>query len=487
MGVLPEEDFLTQLTGSAEAMIGVVTLLVTVLLSLVGWWLKRKQITYRVHLDTPIGIDPVEDTSMIDVQLFNKENVVAQPSFALVRIANTGNAAIRTEDFEDPLTLEFGGRTVVDAEIVEGKALRKRVERYPQWPTPGETKLVLPKTPLNRKDRIKLLVLLSGVPDADAPAAVTCEAFVSGGRVVHDTTTGNGPSKRSLWLSGVALVVVTASVALVLTGLGGGRGTACAQGVLVVDGSSAFAPVAEKVADSYRARCSDADILVVPSPSFTGADRLVRGEAQIAMTDGQVTGAKYRLLVGHPVGKVTFAVLVNAGTGVTDLTQDQLREIYAGRRPYWDGAGANRVTVFSRTFQSGTRAAFDDLVLEAPVGQENLDRKCNGDAVPDGKVPLCEHSETSELLAELGRTPGGIGYAELSAAREAAEEDPALRIVTINGIEPADRGRYVFMADEFLHTDGPPAVGSLAESFIDYFRGDEGRAIVDKEGFGLPE
>lgn len=96
---------------------------------------------------------------------------------------------------------------------------------------------MLPKSPLNRKDRVKLLVLLSGEANPERP--VTCEGFIPGGRVIRDMTVGYGPRKRTLWLSGTALVVVTASVALVISGRGRNAGSDRADGDLTVAGSSA--------------------------------------------------------------------------------------------------------------------------------------------------------------------------------------------------------------------------------------------------------
>ncbi|ATE55297.1 hypothetical protein [Actinosynnema pretiosum] len=90
---MPDRRFLTENSDSLQVLTGLVSLAVTLLPALPGWWLRRKQVTYRVHLDTPVGINPAEGTSMIDVQLHNRKNVVEKPSFALVRIVNTGNSA----------------------------------------------------------------------------------------------------------------------------------------------------------------------------------------------------------------------------------------------------------------------------------------------------------------------------------------------------------------------------------------------------------
>ncbi|MEU7531759.1 hypothetical protein AB0A74_38910 [Saccharothrix sp. NPDC042600] len=57
-----------------------------------------------------------------------------------------------------------------------------------------------------------------------------------------------------MWLSGVATVVVSGSVALVVSGVVAPRSSDCAPGRLAVEGSSAFAPIVPKVADSYMAR-----------------------------------------------------------------------------------------------------------------------------------------------------------------------------------------------------------------------------------------
>ncbi|QUF04582.1 hypothetical protein KCV87_00045 [Actinosynnema pretiosum subsp. pretiosum] len=375
---MPDQGFLTENSDSLQVLTGVVSLVVTLPLSLLGWWLKRKQVTDRVHLDTPVGINPAEDTSMIDVRLVNQKNVVDKPSFALVRIANTGNAAIRTEDFEDALTPEFGGRTVVDAEIVEGDALLRRVERCPQWPNPGGAKLVLPKSPLNREDRIKLLVLLSGEPDAD----------------------------------------------------------------LVVTGSSAFAPVVEKLAEACRdKRGSGAKVELIANSAYAGVDSLVDS------TDEQ---------------RQRIAVVVNAATGVRQLTTEQVREIY----------------------RSGTRAAFEETVLER--GQPAHDSETDCEPKGDGQI-FCEKGATNDLLVAVATKQWAVGYSELEAARKAAEVYPQLRIVTLGGVDPDDLDTakdYPFRAKEYFYTKGKPADGAITQAFIECATSPAGVRVVAELGFG---
>jgi hypothetical protein len=145
---------------------------------------------------------------------------------------------------------------------------------------------VLPKVPLNRKDRIKVLVLLSG-PATRAPA-VDCRNFLRGGRIVRDTAKGNGPNRRSMALGGVALLLVGASLVL-LTGLGPGPSEShCAAGSIRITGSSALAAVTEKIAETYRQECDGAEVRIEGGGTIAGLQQLSpsRREERAAMSDG---------------------------------------------------------------------------------------------------------------------------------------------------------------------------------------------------------
>ncbi|MEJ2852117.1 MULTISPECIES: substrate-binding domain-containing protein [unclassified Saccharothrix] len=470
-----------------------ITLLVTVVLSLAAWWVKRKRISYRVHLDTPIGIAPARGSNLIDVELKNRGKAVDKPSFALVRIMNTGSAAIRPGDFAAPLRLDFAGRRVVDVEVVEAdRAVLRMFDEDASWPPVGKNALVLPKVPLNRKHRIKLLVLLSGEPDPKVKPAVACEAFLVGGRVVHDTTTGDGPSRRSMWLAAVAMVLVSASVALVVSGVVAPRSSDCAAGRLVVEGSSAFAPVAEKVAASYMDKCGDAEVTVAGVSTYTGLDRLVdsagSGVSRIAMTDGPADGPKYNRLVPHPVGTATFALVAHKSAGVTGLTTEELKAIYTGARRSWREDGSLPITIVSRNFQSGTRAAFEGSVLGEREPKATASRDCTP---PVQEVPppvlRCEKTEGADVLSTVAQIPGAIGYVELAAAQKAHDANPDVVVLSLDGVDPAavaTRRDYRFRAPEFFYTVDKPAKGSLIDSFIDYMDGDAAKQIIADAGFG---
>nr|WP_221376684.1 substrate-binding domain-containing protein [Actinoplanes polyasparticus] len=70
-------------------------------------------------------------------------------------------------------------------------------------------------------------------------------------------------------------------------------------------------------------------------------------------------------LVARPLAFVLLTLVVNAETGVRDLTTEQIRRLYGGTITNWKQIGGRDVPVrlISRNPGSGTRAAFQRRVL----------------------------------------------------------------------------------------------------------------------------
>ncbi|GLZ38007.1 substrate-binding domain-containing protein [Actinokineospora sp. NBRC 105648] len=473
-----------------QVVIGAVSAVLTIVISLAAWWARRKRISWRVHLDTPIGRTPTLGENMIDVELRDSRRggaPVPDASLALIRIMNTGSAAIGVADFETPLHLEFGGRRVIDVDVVEAKPpvlrMLKALEEAKSWPPVGQDKLDLPKLPFNSGDRVKLLVLLSGDPAGDG-AAVDCDGILHGGEVVHDTTRGDGPSKRTMWLRAGMAVVLTASAALIVSGLTSGSDSHCVAGTIGVEGSSAFAPVAAALAEEYTRQCSAAHINVKATSSDSGVIKLNStggtGELTIAMSDGEAIDS-YPWLSGRQVGNVTFAVVLNNQVQVTNLARQEIKDLYNGNRTAWPSG--QQVHLVSRDYHSGTRAAFDHRVLDGSEPNPTSHNCQDRDPGADGTVLLCEMSSADDVLNRVAGIDGALGYVEVTKAAE----EKGLHTVSIDGISPApggDRSHYPFQAAEILYTYGQPAADSLTAAFLRFVDGETGKKIITDMHFG---
>src|SRR5262249_11274459 len=139
------------ISSNLEAFLAAVALVITVGGALISLWRQRKRITYRVHLDTLLGVLPEAGAGMIEGEVRDKRGVaVVDPSMVLVRFTNTGRVTIKLDDFQHtPLRLEFAGREVIDAKVIEANdALRMELRQRNDWPRPNQAELQLPIAPL---------------------------------------------------------------------------------------------------------------------------------------------------------------------------------------------------------------------------------------------------------------------------------------------------------------------------------------------------
>jgi phosphate transport system substrate-binding protein len=262
--------------------------------ALYGW----RRIMWRELMDTPVTLLPRQvrgNGSWAAWKIVAAGQEVADPSLVLLRVRNSGFAAVSMAAMRRPLMFTFPGREVQEFSVTDRCGVATELIQPPGESIAAITgnRIILPKIPMKHGSSFKLLVLLSGP-----------------GKGVL----GRGPLTPS----------------------------SCGTGRLVLEGSTAFAPVATQVGGGYTSACRDATISVA-GPAPTG----------------------YPALIGHPIAVILFGVVLNKDTGVFNLTTQEVRDIFLGAITNWrQVGGANLpVGIVARTTGSGTRATFDTKVL----------------------------------------------------------------------------------------------------------------------------
>ncbi|MEU7261524.1 substrate-binding domain-containing protein [Streptomyces rimosus] len=480
-----------------ETLLAAAGLVVTAVLWAVERFLPgRKRIGYRVQMDTAIGMNPRDAHSLVQLRLLRRDREITDATLALLRFENDGGKDIVRQDYQEPLTVEFTGRTVIGVEVPDANPpdLVGMLTRNGGGLRHSGGRLVVPKVPLNKRNHFKLLVLLSadegsGGGDGSRPGEVVVGGFISGGRIRRNTQRW-GPRKLSLALGGVCIILVGLLSGLLLNRQTVVVNAECATGRLTVDGSTAFAPPMREIADQYEARCRGARIDVAESGSLSGLGRLSKagasapggGPAFLAVSDVAAPSI-YRRLEGRRVGVILLALVVNERTGVDNLTTEQLRGIYDGRYTNWKQLGGNDlpVGIVGRDAASGTRRAFETTVLRGSEPGTVSSYDCSGkDRDATARVTRCEVNSTGSLLDAVGRVPGGIGYAEVYAAAK----HPRVVGIRLNGREPdiewGGQRNYPFWTVEYLYTYGQPEDGSLVAKFRAFMDSDTAKNILRK-------
>lgn len=233
---------------------------------------------------------------------------------------------------------------------------------------------------------------------------------------------------------------------------------ACATGTLNIDGSSAIKALVQKAADEYQAKCPGATITVAASNSSTGVTKASSGAVDIGDSDIPATlvqGVDPTTLSDNLVAIVNFAVVVNPQAKVTNLTSQQIRDIFSGKTTnYKDVGGADLpIAVFERTAGSGTRFTFDKDIMQG---------------ADETSSPAQVINTTQTVVTAMQGAPGAISYLTASSVTQAS----GLVALSIDGNGATGpniaAGKYPFFSHEHMFTKPNPAL--LVLSFIQYIK-----------------
>ena len=275
----------------------------------------------------------------------------------------------------------------------------------------------------------------------------------------------------------LALSLTTLGVLVTLAACGGGSGTGSssssesASGTktepvsITAVGSTAIQPLAEKVAEIYMTDNPNYSITVQGGGSGTGLTQVSTGAVDIGNSDvyaEEKDGIDSSNIDDHLIAVVGIAPVVNKEAGVTDITSDQLKGIFAGKITNWKDVGGKdqKIELVNRAEGSGTRATFEKWVL-------------GGESAAKGQ----EQDSSGTVKKIVAETPGAISYLAFSYI------DDSLTGLSIDGVDPKDENvadnSWTIWAYEHMYTqkDAKPEV--LA--FVDYMKSDDVQKNVIKE------
>lgn len=233
--------------------------------------------------------------------------------------------------------------------------------------------------------------------------------------------------------------------------------TACGEVVdeesITAVGSSALQPLVEAAGEQYSAENLGKFINVQGGGSGTGLSQIAAGAVDIGNSDifaEESDGIDETKLVDHRVAVVGITPIVTPGTGVTNVTLEELQGIFTGKITNWEELGGVDlpITVLNRSSGSGTRATFEKWVL--------------GD---DLKSIVSQEQESSGTVRQIvANTPGTISYVAFSYVNDDVEA------LSINGIEPSDENvstnDWLIWSYEHMYTNGEPT--GLTKDFLEY-------------------
>lgn len=247
----------------------------------------------------------------------------------------------------------------------------------------------------------------------------------------------------------------------------GGSGTDSDQesglkGSLTAVGSTAMQPLVEEAANQFTAKNPNVQVNVQGGGSGTGLSSAMDGSADIGNSDvfaEEKDGIDASKIEDHKVFVVGMGPVVNPKTGVDELTQQQLIDIFTGKVKNWKEVGGKdqEIVLVNRPESSGTRSTFQKFAL-------------NGKDEHRAKGGI-EEDSSGTVKKIVGETPGAIGYLAFSYF------DDSVKAVKLDGVEPKNEnvytGKWKVWAYQHMYTPKEGKNNELAQGFIDYILSDE--------------
>lgn len=249
-------------------------------------------------------------------------------------------------------------------------------------------------------------------------------------------------------------------------------------------GSDTIVNLALAWAERYQAEHPDIRISVTGGGSGTGIASLINGTVDLANASRQIkpeeieqSQSKGINPVEHIIARDAIAVIVNPQNPVTQLTLEQISDIYSGKISNWKEVGGEDrpIVRLSRETNSGTHVYFLETVLR--LGEAENKTLFSRDTL------LLPSSEG--IISEVRHNPNAIGYDGLGYVphdlRVIAIAETEGKPYILPMVSTVNDKSYSIARDLYMYTAGEPT-GAIKD-YLDWILSSEAQEIVAELGF----
>ncbi len=243
-------------------------------------------------------------------------------------------------------------------------------------------------------------------------------------------------------------------------------GAAAVSGTVSTDGSTSMEKVIGALSESYMAANKDVTVNYNPTGSGAGITAVQEGTCDIglssrALKDGEKAAGLQETVLAYD----GIAIIVHTDNPVSDLTLEQIAQLYTGEITNWKDVGGNdaQVVLIGREAASGTRDGFESIT---------------------GTKDKCQYRQeltsTGDVITTVSQNPDAIGYASLASIKD------SVKALNVDGVTPSEAsvkdGSYKVQRPFVLVTVEGKARSSAAQSFFDYATSADAADIIAKAG-----
>ena len=237
-------------------------------------------------------------------------------------------------------------------------------------------------------------------------------------------------------------------------------------GTVSTDGSTSMEKVIGALGEAFMANNAGTTVAYNPTGSGSGITAVQEGTCDIGLSsralkdEEKAAGLKETVLAYDGI-----AIIVHPDNPVSDLTLEQLADIYTGKITNWKDVGGNdaEIVLIGREAASGTRDGFETITGTADKCQYRQ-----------------ELTSTGDVITAVSQNPDAIGYASLAAIKD------SVKALSVGGVTPGEEtvkdGSYSVQRPFVLVTVEGKTLSPVAQAFFDYATSSDAAAIIAKAG-----
>ena len=178
-----------------------------------------------------------------------------------------------------------------------------------------------------------------------------------------------------------------------------------------------------------------------------------------------------------PIGVDALVFIVNEDNPVQALTQQQLRDIYAGKITNWKDVGGKdqEIVAFQRGEDSGSQTLFKKLLIQ---GGELM--------TPPSELAPAAMGELVDSIADYNNSANAIGFSVYYYIDQMYSK-PGLRLLAVDGVTPSNDtladGSYPLCNDFYAVIHPDAAADSPERRLYDWLDTADGIACIKKSGY----
>ena len=237
------------------------------------------------------------------------------------------------------------------------------------------------------------------------------------------------------------------------------------SGTVGTDGSTSMEKVISYLSESFMEEYPNVEVTYNPTGSSSGIQAATEGSTDLGLASRDLKDEEKDGLTQTTIAIDGIALIVNPDNKVSDLSIDQIKQIYTGQITNWKDVGGDdaEIVCIGREAGSGTRDGFETIT----------------DTKDQCKLSQ-ELTSTGDVIQTVAGNPNAIGYASM------ADLNDTVKTLTVGGVACTEDtildGSYKIQRNFNVITNDSKKLSPQAQAFFDYITSDQAADLIEKAG-----